>query len=228
MAYTGEPNWGVDNNQDYWDQQNKQGYYEKPTAEQFAQQANQFRQIYEEPQRNALTRQLEQAISDAQSQEQKINANYMSYHNAMRNREQQQRGQDLESAISRGAGRSGVVNYMDQKRDQFYTGEMSSVEAQKMAELNALSNELRLVNKQVPRELIELAEQASRLEAQELQRLRDLSYERGAQYDQDMFARSLNVFDRTKLTPLEQLQLYLSMADVAGKFPAKAPSASGT
>lgn len=225
-SFKGEPKWDdIQDNNEYFE--NTGDPYEQPSAQQVAQQAQQFRQIYEEPQRNEITRRLEQAIADASSQEEKIRANYQNFYNAMRNREQEQSRMDLESAVARGGGRSGLVPFMGERRDQYYTGKLSGAEAQKMAELNAISNQLGLVQRQVPDELRSLAEQASRLEAQELQRLMDMHYERQREHELQEFARALNVYDRTHLTPLEQLQLYLQMADVAGKFPAKPPSVRG-
>ena len=214
--------------EDFFKNTNQPGYYRPPTAVEFAQQANQFRQIYEEPKRQELTRQLEQAINDAQSQRGNINANYQSYYNTLGQREAQQQRMDLESAINRGAGRSGVVNYMSQNRDREYTGYLDAAEAKRLAELTAVENQIALTQRQVPTELKDLADQAARLEAQELQRLQDLYYQRGADYDMDQFARMLQVYDRTRLTPIEQLQLYLQMADIAGNFPARAPSVYGT
>jgi hypothetical protein len=215
----------------------------------------------------ALTKQLQEAEVNAKSQEGRIQANYIAQENMLREREKEQGRLDLESAIARGGGRSGVVPYMSQQRDQYYTGQLagmsaqrmaelnavanqlglmqrqipeeqqmvrgkysdvlSGLSAQQMAELNAIANQLGLVQRQVPVELQQLAEQASRLEAQELQRLMDLDYARGQEHDMDQFNRMLQVFDRTKLTPLEQLQVYLQAAEVAGMFPKSAPDIYG-
>lgn len=213
---------------DFFNKNNKPGYYSPPRAQDFAQQANQFRQIYEEPKRQEITRQLEQAITDAQNQRGNIDANYQSYYNTLNQRERQQGRSDLESAIARGAGRSGVVDYLARNRDREYTGYLDAAEAKRLAELSAVENQLSLVQRQVPTELKDLVDQAARLEAQELQRLQDLDYSRRAEYDMDQFSRMLQVYDRTRLSPLQQLQLYLQMAEIAGNFPKQAPSVYGT
>ena len=202
-------------------------YYQPMPDEHAGQLASEFRQIFEDPQRQALERKLEEAIMNASVQEQRVRGNFSGFEDALRRREQEQSRLDLESAVARGAGRSGVVPHMSMRRQEHF-GEMYGAQhANKMAELNAISEQLGLTQRQVPIELQQLAEQASRLEAQELQRLRDLDYSRGREYDMDQFQRMLNTFDRTHLTPFEQLQLYLEMAEVFGKSSAKLPSVTG-
>ena len=213
-----------------WFEQNQPQttYYQPMNDQQFTDQAGQFRQIFEQPQIEALNRKLEEAIMNASVQEQSIRANFAGYEDALRRREREQGRLDLESAVARGAGRSGVVNHMDQRRQEHH-GEMWSAEhARKMSELNAVAEQLGLTQRQVPIELQQLAEQASRLEAQEMQRLRDLDYSRGREFDMDQFQRMLNMFDRTQLTPFEQLQLYLEMAEVFGKSAAQLPAVDGS
>ena len=211
----------------FFDDQPEWTYYEGLTPEEKAAQASQFRDIFYNPQAEAIERRLEQAIADASSHEGRIRANFAGYQDALGRREAEQRRVDLESAIARGAGRSGVVDHLGERRGGHFSELLSEQEAKKMAELNAISEQLGLINRQVPIELQQLAEQASRLEAQELQRLSDLDYQRRREYDQDQFGRSLQVFDRTHLTPLERLQLYLQAAEVAGMFPKQAPNIKG-
>lgn len=201
--------------------------YEPMSEEEAADRARQFRDIYYNPQAEAIERQLEQAITDALSHEGRIRSNYVAQENTLREREKQQGRMDLESAIARGAGRSGVVDHLAQGRDQYYTGQLAGMSAQQMAELNAIANQLALTQRQAPDMLRQLAEQASRIEAQELQRLMDQDYERGRSYTQDDFNRMLQVFDRTQLTPLEQLQLYINLAGVKGNFPGTMPNIFG-
>ena len=213
--------------QQFFDDVNNQGYHTPMDQQQLAERAAQFRQVYEAPQREALTRQLEEAIMNAENQEASIRSNYASYMDSMNQHMDLQRRRDLESAIARGAGRSGVVDYDTIERERVFAPQISGTKAQKMAELNAIANQLALERRQVPRQIQELAEQASRLEAQELQRLMDLDYDRGRDYDMDQFARSLNIFDRTRLTPLEQLEAYLGMASIKGNFPSGVPDVYG-
>jgi hypothetical protein len=91
----------------------------------------------------------------------------------------------------------------------------------------AIANQLGLTQRQVPDQRMGIADQAGRLVNQELQRLQDLQYSRGREYDMDQWARALSVFDRSDLTPLEQLQMYVALAQAMGTTPANMPSVLG-
>ena len=202
-------------------------YYQPQSQEKLSEQARIFRNIFEQPQSEALERRLEQAITDATGQKGSIRADFAGLEDALRRREAEQRRLDLESAVSRGGGRSGVVPYQATQRDELYTEKLTAELAKKNAAIANVRNQLALIQKQVPLELQQLAEQASRIEAQELQRLMDLDYERKRESIIDQFQKAMAVFDRTQLTPYEQLHLYNQLAAVKGKYPDSLPSIFG-
>ena len=190
-------------------------------------QAQEFSSIYAQPLYSELERKLEQAIADAQAQEQRIMGSFAGTEDLFRRRETEQGRQDLESAIARGAGRSGVVPHLSQYRQQHFSELLAAEEAKKNAEMYAIANQLGLVQRQIPQQRMEIADQTGRLTNQELQRLRDMEYTRGREHDLDQWARALSVFDRSQLTPLEQLQLYVALSQAMGETPAGMPTVHG-
>lgn len=213
--------------QKFFDKQPTWSYYQPMNEPQMRERAQEFGDIYAQPQYQELERKLEQAIADAASQEQRILGAYAGTQDTFRRREEEQARRDLESAIARGAGRSGVVPYMSMQRQEHF-GELLAVEeAKKNAEMYAIANQLGLAQRQIPDQRMGIAEQAGRLVNQELQRLQDLQYSRGREYDMDQWARALSVFDRSQLTPLEQLQMYVALAQAMGKTPANMPTVTG-
>ncbi len=203
-------------------------YYQPMDASKMQANASDFANIYAQPQYQELERKLQQAITDAAAQEERIRGAFAGTESMYGRRENEQARRDLESAISRGAGRSGVVPFMGIKRQEHFSELLGAEEAKKNAELYAIANQLGLVQRQVPEQRMQIAEQAGRLTNQELQRLQDLEYARRREHDLDQWERSLSVFDRTRLTPLEQLTLYLQMAGTMGKTPANVPSVTGS
>jgi len=211
----------------YFQDQDFSTQYEPLTPEQKQQRAANYRQIFEAPQQQAIDRRVQQAQTDADSRAQQIQANYAAYENQLNRQQAHQRSHDLESAVARGAGRSGVVNYDSRRRQEHFSELMAAEMARKHGELRGVRDQLDLVQRQAPVERQQLAEQASRLHAQELQRLQDLDYDRRRDMGQEQFQRALGVYDRTMLTPLEQLSLYIELANMAGKTPDDVPNIYG-
>ncbi len=197
------------------------------TSEQKKEQARTYRDIFKKPQMQQLDRKLDTARDDYKSQLGRTQANYQRQYNMLAEREQDQRRHDLDSAISRRAGRSGVVDYLNRERGKEYARQYSDLSHQEAAEADSLARELQRIKRQVPEQREQLAEQAARIEAQELQRLRDLDFKRRLQSAQEQYQRMFNVFDRTQLTPVEQLQLYAQLAGVKGEFPDDVPDIFG-
>ena len=101
-------------------------------------------------------------------------------------------------------------------------------------DMRGVYDQLDLLQRQHPERVMGVHEQASRIQAQELQRLRDLMYERGRQEKLDtrddqiaQMQQMFGVFDRTQLTPLEQLQIYANLAGIKGEFPESLPDIFG-
>lgn len=201
--------------------------YEPLSVEEKKKKAETFRDIFKKPQMQELDRQLDTAKTDYKSQLGRTQANYQRQYDMLADQEARQRRQDLESSIARGAGRSGVVDYMDRERGREYSQRFAELGHREAAEADALAAELNRIKRQVPEQRQQLAEQAARVQAQELQRLRDLDYQRRMEGSRDQFDRMLGIFDRTQLTPVEQLQLYTQLALAKGQFPGDVPDIFG-
>ena len=180
-----------------------------------------------DPHIQGLTRALEQAIAGFGAQESRIHGAFAGTEAAFGRREAAQAQKDLESAIARTGGRSGVVDWLSAQRGEHFTELLGAEEAKKSAELTAIANQLGLLQRQTPQQIAELEARRGEVTSQELQRLQDQDYQRGREYDLDQWARSLGIFDRTMLTPAQQLQLYVSMAEAAGQFPSRTPDIYG-
>ena len=180
-----------------------------------------------DPHIQGLKRALEQALAGFGAQESRIRGAFAGTEAAFGRREAAQAQRDLESAIARGAGRTGVVDWLSAQRGEHFTELLAAEEAKKSAELTAIANQLGLLQQQTPQQIAELEARRGEVTSQELQRLQDQDYQRGREYDLDQWARSLGIFDRTMLTPAQQLQLYVSMAEAAGQFPSRTPDIYG-
>lgn len=214
--------------EDFFSKQPEWSYYKPMDPNVMNQRAGEYANVYAQPLYQELERKLQQAIADASAQEARIRGAFAGTESMFARREDEQARRDLESAIARGAGRSGVVPFMAGQRQEHFSELLAAEEAKKNAELYAIANQLGLVQRQVPQQRMDIAEQQGRLTNQELQRLQDLEYTRGREHDIDQWERALSVFDRTRLTPVEQLSLYLQMAATMGKTPAQVPSVFGT
>lgn len=213
---------------DYFSNHPDWTYYQAMDDEAMNARAREYSDLYSTPLYQELERKLEQAIMDASAQEGRIHGAFAGTHDAFSRREAEQRRLDLESAISRGAGRSGVVDHLSQQRQGHFSELIAAEEAKKSAELMNIANQLGLIQRQVPDQRMQIAEQGARLSSQELARLQELDYGRRREHDLDQWQRAMNVFDRTMLTPAEQLQLYVMLAESGGSFPDRVPSIYGT
>ncbi len=203
-------------------------YYTPMDQAAMDEQAQGFAELYATPALKELEYKLEQSIADAAAQEERIRGAFGGMEDTLGRREAEQRRIDLESAIARGAGRSGVVDHLSGQRQEHFSELLAAEEAKKSAEMANIANQLAMIQRQVPEMRMDVQDQASRIASQELARLRELEYTRGREHDMDQWDRAMNVFDRTMLTPVEQLQLYMMLADTAGNFPGQVPSIYGT
>ncbi len=127
---------------------------------------------------------------------------------ALTNWKQKQAGTDLESAISRGGGRSGAVDWLANQRQERFGGELQNLEARR-----------------------------GDITAQTLNQLESLRYDRGQQdwqaqqaalsqlsqmsqaYNEEQWRRALDVSDRTTLTPSQIHDLNIRYGDLIGEIP---------
>jgi|GEM_PF-3847805 lysozyme len=209
------------------------------SPEQMLEQAERYASLQVDPQQQALQRALEQAIASAQGQEERIRAAYAGVPSALERAEQRQAATDLESAISRGAGRSGVADWLAAQRQEYYNQALSEAKAKEAAELTAVANALGLTQQQAQEQQQQLEALRGTLTQQHLAALQDLSYQRGLEgwqnqtalaqqlasmsqaWDAAQWARALDTFERTMLTPYQQHQLNIGYGDIIGEMPAQ-------
>ncbi len=189
--------------------------------------AQEFADIYSSPQMEALQRQLEQSIADAQAATGRIQGAYGTQYDRLGQAERDKGLRDLEVAVSRGAGRSGVVDHKDLERSKHFATEHGALSDREAAEIAAISNQLSLIQGQVPQQQQQIMEQASRLQAQELQRLQELDYNRRVAHEQDQFMRALQVMDFTQLSMQDRAMIAAEYARIFGKMPDGFPDAFG-
>ncbi len=119
-----------------------------------------------------------------------------------------QRGRDLESAISRNAGRSGQVEWLANQRQNRFGDNMQNLEAQRGAITSqALAG---LESQQHARGVDDWNMQQNAAQMLANMAHQNKSFE---------WSKALDTHDRTMLTPLQQLQLHLGYTDALGETP---------
>jgi hypothetical protein len=135
------------------------------TPEQMQAQAQRLAGLQVNPQRGQLQRSLEEAIANAEAQKRSIQAAYEGVPTELELAAEEARRKALESAIARGVGRSGVVDYQAAKIGAEQQRQLAQVEAEKAAKLAALADQLGLTKKQVQDQLQQLAAREGELAA---------------------------------------------------------------
>jgi len=127
---------------------------------------------------------------------------------ALKRWKDQQRGVDLESAISRGGGRGGAVDWLAAQRQDRFGGELQRLEAsrgdvtaQMLAQLQAQEHSRGMEGHQA--QLAAMQQLAQMAQA----------------HDMEQWQRALSTHDRTMLTPMQQHQLNLGYGDLIGEIP---------
>jgi len=170
--------------------------YDPLTPEQKRELAEEYAAIQVDPQISEINRAIEQATLDADSHEARIRAAANPFEEALARREEAQSRKDLETAIARGMGETGAVEWLSAERQGYHLEKLSNHEAQVNAELNAIANQLGLTKRQMGERKIELEAMRGQLTNQELQRLREQEWERQVKGTNWMFEASLAVADR--------------------------------
>ncbi len=175
--------------------------------------AEEYAAIQVDPQISQINRALEQTKLDAESQEARIKAAASGFEESLARREEAQRRTDLQSAIARGGGRAGAVEWLSAERQGYHLEKLSSHEKEVNAELNAIANQLGLTKRQMQERKIELEEMRGQLTNQELQRLREQEWERQVKGSNWMFEASMSVADRLAETDRWEYEQSAHIAD---------------
>jgi len=124
----------------------------------------------------ALQDAMDQAGVDAKSQKKLIEAAYSGVADQLAQASETQKAQALESAISRGGGRSGVVDWSNAKINEAETEQLSQSEAQKAAQLANVANQLAALQTKYQDQTTQLEGQKGSLAQQYLQNLQNQNY----------------------------------------------------
>lgn len=149
--------------------------YEPPSEQELAQQASQWANLQINPLLQAIDRSLEQARTAASSQRQEIEANYAGFEDTVNRMLQEAASRALESAIARGGGRSGAVEWLTNKQQAPIMEQATTEQAKKTAALNAIAQALALTEQQAGEKREQFAERLGTLEANRLAELRNLA-----------------------------------------------------
>ena len=148
----------------------------KPASEgEMLQQARQYAALQIDPQLQALERSLQDASAHYEAQKAAIEAAYSTVPETAQRLLNETRQQAIESAIARGAGRSGIADYSVRRMQEPIIEQTTQAEAEKAAKLAALTDALNLVQKQYQQQVQELETRRGTLEAQQLANLKQLA-----------------------------------------------------
>lgn len=150
--------------------------YQQPNQEELLQQAQQYADLQITPQQQALQRALEQAIANTEAQQKAVEAAYAGVPERTQQLLDEARRYALESAIARGAGRSGVVNWETEKRTTPIMTQAQEAEARKAAELANIAEQLGLIKSQTSEREQQLETLRGDLTRQYLQQLQNQGY----------------------------------------------------
>ena len=142
--------------------------------------ANNYADMQVSSQLLALQQAMDQAGVDAKSQKELIEGAYAGVADQLAQTTETQKAQALESAISRGGGRSGVVDWSNAKINEAQTAQLSQSEAQKAAQLANVANQLAALQKQYTGQINQLEGQRGSLSQQYLQNLQNQNYANNA------------------------------------------------
>lgn len=221
----------------------RQPSYTPPSEQEMLQLAQQYAGLQVDPRLQAIQRQLEQYQQQAEAERARIEAAYATVPERTQQLLDEARRYALESAIARGAGRSGVVNWETEKRTTPIMTQAQQAEAERASRLSDVESALRTAQQQAAEQQLALEEQRGNLQQQYLQALRDQAYARAVgdwQREFDAAQRlatlaaqayqwgetaALSWAPYFLLTEAERQQLPLTWTETAGEVPSTAPAA---
>lgn len=149
--------------------------YEAPSEKELERQAREWAELQINPQLAELTRALEQAQQALGTRQQQVEASYAGMEEAVNRVMAEQAQRALESAIARGGGQSGAVEWLTSKLQQPIAEQFTSAQAQKAAELADIASRLSMFKEQAGTQKTQLQERLGQLEANRLAELRNLA-----------------------------------------------------
>lgn len=150
--------------------------YEMPSEAELARQAREWAELQINPQLEELTRALEQAQQALSTRQQQVEASYAGMEEAVNRMMAEAAQRALESAIARGGGQSGAVEWLTRQLQTPITEQFTAAQAQKAAELADIASRLAMLQEQAGTQRTQLQERLGQLEANRLAELRNLAY----------------------------------------------------
>ncbi|MBW2672761.1 MAG: hypothetical protein JRD89_04985 [Deltaproteobacteria bacterium] len=150
--------------------------YAQPSETELAKRARQWAELQINPQQQALQRTLEQTRQAYGAQKRSTEAAYAGSEETTRRLMQEAAADALESAIARGGGRSGAVEWLTEKLQRPVVEQFTQTQAEKAARLADIADKLALAETQTAAQEQQLAEKAGLLEASRLAELRDMAH----------------------------------------------------
>jgi len=141
-------------------------------------QAQSYANLQFDPQVSALSRGLEERRQAAESARQAIEASYASVPERTGRLMEEAGKQALESAIARGAGRSGAVEWLTRELQTPIAERQQQLEAERVAKLADIAEQLNLAEKQAAERQQELATLRGSTAEQQAKVLEELEYAR--------------------------------------------------
>lgn len=218
--------------------------YTPRSEDELLKEATQFANLQIDPQLQAIQRALEDARLSAGAQREMIEANYAGFEDSVNRMLDARERQATESAISRGGGRSGQVEWLTAQQQAPVLQQSAQAQAQHTASLNAIANALAEYEQQASRQMTDLEARRGDLQSQQLSALRQIEHANAVgnwqmaqqatqrlaelamqarQHDREYELGRLPYFAQTEQQRQEQPMQY---ADMFGEMPSL-PSAGG-
>lgn len=167
---------------------NSMSGYTTPSQSTLSSQAQRYANLQIDPQVTALQNALEQAKNSYTAQKASTEANYAGYQDAINRQLDTVASKALESAIARGGGRSGAVEWLTAEQQKPILETSAQTAAQKEAALNAIAQALSTYENQYSTNLSNLETQRGQLSAQQLGNLNQQAYSNSAASIQQQLA----------------------------------------
>ena len=167
--------------------------YTPPSEAELTEQARQWAELQVNPQISALQRAAEQQSQALQSRQGQVEASYAGMEDTVNRTMQEAAQRALESAISRGGGRSGTVEWLTGKLQQPVAEQFAGAQAQKAQELADIASRGSLLQEQYGTQEQELEGRLGQLEANRLAELRNLSQAQATGNWQQMLQSTQNL-----------------------------------
>jgi hypothetical protein len=172
-----------------------------------------------DPQLAALKAAINKAVSDAGIQKTSVEANYANVQPTAARLLEEAQAAGTESAIARGGGRAGAVEYEVGKMKRPINESVMQAEAQKSAQLSAIDQALATIQEKYSDQTQSLEAQRGSLEAAQLAALLAGDREMASNMASQRVGAEYNLASLLNSRDLSNQQNVLAQAEITGQFP---------